>query len=48
MPMYLPKTPEPEIWDIGGEPLEESGFEIEEPETDFEFDQRSEEGGLLP
>ena len=43
--MYLPKTPELEIWDIGGEPLEGSGFEFEHAATDFERDERSEEEG---
>jgi hypothetical protein len=47
MPMYLPKTSEPEIQEIGGEPHEQSGFEIEDPATDFELDERSAEGDLL-
>lgn len=47
MPMSLSKTPEPEIRDLGGEPLEGSGFEIEHPATDFELDERSEEGGPI-
>jgi hypothetical protein len=44
--MSLSKTREPEFRDIGGEPLEGSGFETEDPVTDFELDERS-EGGLL-
>ena len=35
MPMSLSKTPEPEIRDLGGDPLEGSGFEFEDPATDF-------------
>ena len=43
--MYLPKTPEREIRDLGGEPLEGSGFEFEDPAIDFERDERHEEEG---
>ena len=43
--MSLWKTPEPEIRDLGGDPLEGSGFEFEDPTTDFERDERSEEEG---
>ena len=43
--MSLSKTPEPEIRDLGGEPLEGSGFEFEDPATDLERNERSEEGG---
>jgi hypothetical protein len=43
--MSLSKTPEPEIPDLGGEPLEGSGFEFEHSATDFERDERSEEEG---
>lgn len=43
--MYLPKTFEPEIGDLGGEPLEGSGFEFEDSATDFERNERSEEEG---
>jgi hypothetical protein len=43
--MSLSKTPEPEIRDLGGEPLEGSGFEFEDPAIDFERDERSEEEG---
>ena len=43
--MSLSKTSEPEIRDLGGEPLEGSGFESEDPATDFEHDERSEEEG---
>lgn len=45
MPMYLPKTSEPEIRDLGGEPLEGSGFEFEDPAIDFEPDERPGEEG---
>lgn len=45
--MSLSKTPEPEFRDIGGEPLEGSGFEFEDPAIDFERDERSEEEGLV-
>jgi hypothetical protein len=41
MPMYLPKTSEPEIREIGGEPLEGSGLETEDPTTGFELHERS-------
>jgi hypothetical protein len=34
--MYPARTAVPEIREIGGEPLEESGFEAEEPATGFE------------
>ena len=44
--MSLSKTPEAEIRDLGGEPLEDSGFETEDPATNFEFNERSEEGPL--
>jgi hypothetical protein len=43
--MSLSKTPEPEIRDLGGEPLEGSGFEFEDPAIDFEHDERYEEEG---
>ena len=33
-------TSEPEIQEIGGEPLEGSGFETEDPATEFESDER--------
>jgi hypothetical protein len=44
--MSLSKTSEPEIRDLGGEALEGSGFESEEPATDFGRDERAEEGLL--
>ncbi len=44
--MYLPKASEPGIRDLGGEPLQESGFESEEPVTGFELDELVEEGFL--
>lgn len=45
--MYLPKTPEREIGALGGEPLEGSGFETEEPQTAFELNGRFEAEGPL-
>ncbi len=43
--MNLPNTSEPEIQALGGEPLEESGFESEKPSTAFEpLEQAGEEG----
>ena len=45
--MNLPNTSEPEIRELGGEPLEESGLENERPSSAFEpFEQRVEEGCL--
>ena len=46
IPMFFPKSSEPEMQHIGGEPLENSGFETEDPATGFEFNERSEEGPL--
>ena len=43
--MSLSKIPEPEIRDLGGDPLEGSSFEFEDPAIDFERDERSEEEG---
>ena len=34
--MQLPNTSEPEIQELGGEPLEGSGFENEKPSSAFE------------
>jgi hypothetical protein len=45
--MYLPKPSERGIQKLGGELLDGSGFESEEPATGFEPDERAEEG-LLP
>ncbi len=44
--MYSPKTADPDIWKIGGEPLEGSGFEAENPATGFESVQLSSEEGF--
>jgi hypothetical protein len=43
--MYPERTSQPEIREIGGEPLEGSGFETEAPATGFELSQPSAEGG---
>ncbi len=40
------RTAEPEIRELGGEPLEGSGFEVEEPATGFESRERSAEEGI--
>jgi len=45
--MSLSNTPEPEILDLGGEPLEGSGFEFEDPAIDFELHEHSEEEGPI-
>lgn len=45
--MNLPQTSELEIQTLGGELLDGSGFESEDPATGFEPDERAEEG-LLP
>lgn len=39
--MYPTKTFEPEIREIGGEPLKGSGFETQDPETEFDLDKPS-------
>ena len=44
--MHPARTAEPEIQEIGGEPLEGSGFETEDPATGFESDERSAEEGI--
>ena len=44
--MYPAKTAEPEIREIGGEPLEGSGFDGEDPATGFESFQPSAEEGV--
>jgi len=44
--MYPAKTAEPEIQEIGGEPLEGSGFETEHPATGFESNERPAEEGF--
>jgi hypothetical protein len=43
--MYPAITTQPEIRGIGGEPLEGSGFETEDPATGFESHERSAEEG---
>jgi hypothetical protein len=44
--MYSERVPIPEIREIGGESLEGSGFETDDPATGFESYERSaEEGG---
>lgn len=45
--MYSPKTSDPATQELGGEPLEGSGFETEDPITEFDPDNRSIEAGLL-
>ena len=40
------RTAEPEIRELGGEPLDGSGFEAEEPATGFESRERSAEEGM--
>ncbi len=43
--MNPPKTPEPDIQELGGEPLEGSGFENQSPSSAFTpFEQTAEEG----
>ena len=43
--MHLPNTLEPELHQLGGEPLEGSGFESERPSSAFEpLEQQAEEG----
>ena len=44
--MNLERTSEPEIREIGGEPLEGSGFETEDPGTGYELYEPSAEEGL--
>ena len=43
--MYPERTAEAEIREIGGEPLEGSGFETQEPTTGFESYQLSAKEG---
>jgi len=43
--MHPAKTAKPEILEIGGEPLEGSGFETEAPANGFESYQPFAEGG---
>lgn len=45
--MYSPKTSDPAVQELGGEPLEGSGFEAEDPLTEFDPDNRSIEEGFL-
>jgi hypothetical protein len=43
--MVIPNTSEQEILELGGEPLEESGFENEKPSPAFQpYGQAAEEG----
>jgi hypothetical protein len=44
--MYPARTSESEIREIGGEPLEGSGFETENPATGFESQENSAEEGF--
>ena len=44
--MYPARTAEAEIREIGGEPLDGSGFESENPVTGFESLERSAEEGI--
>jgi len=44
--MYPAKTAEPKILEVGGEPLEGSGFETEHSATGFESNEMSAEEGL--
>jgi hypothetical protein len=44
--MYPARTAKPEIQEIGGEPLEGSGFEAEHPATGFESSERSAGEGM--
>ena len=41
--MYSPKPSDPAVQESDGEPLEGSGFETEDPATEFESDDRSAE-----
>ena len=45
--MYSPKTSDPAVQELGGEPLEDSGFEAEDSATEFEADDIPAKGGLL-
>lgn len=45
--MYSPNPLEPEMGESGGETLEGSGFEGENPEPGFESNERSALEGLL-
>jgi hypothetical protein len=45
--MYHPTDSESEIQEIGGDPLEGSGFESETPDPEFETSAHSAEEGLL-
>lgn len=44
--MHPERTAKSEIREIGGEPLEESGFETENPAAGFESGERSAEEGI--
>ena len=45
--MYSPKPSDPAVQEPDREPLEESGFETEDPATEFELDDRSAEEDLI-
>ena len=45
--MYSLKPSVPEVQEPAGEPLEGSGFETEDPATEFELDDRSAEEGFV-
>ncbi len=45
--MCSPKTPDPAEQELGGEPLEGSGFEAEDPVAEFDPDNFSSEEGFL-
>jgi hypothetical protein len=45
--MYSPKPPDPAVQELGGDLLEGSGFETEDPVTVEELDERSAEEDVL-
>jgi len=45
--MYSPKISDLAVQELGGEPLEDSGFEAEDPVAEFESDDISAEEGFL-
>jgi len=45
--MYIPTDSEAEIQEVGGDPLDGSGFESETPDPEFEIDAHPAEEGLL-
>ena len=44
--MHPARTAEPEIQELGGEPLAGSGFETEDPTPGFESGERSAQEGI--